>query len=282
MSKVTIGIPFFNNETTLKFAIHSVINQTFQDWQLILINDGSTDQSLEIAKQYESEKIVVINDGENKGLIYRLNQLIDMCGTKYFVRMDSDDIMTPARIEKQVSFLELQTDIDVVGAGAYIIDEKNKITGNRIPPFKSYNIDDILRKKDLFIHPTVMGRTEWFRKYKYKYGFNRAEDLELWCRSYEYSNFANIEEPLLFYRVTSKINLGKYKASFKTVKKIINLYASNRSKRIKLLLLENIKINLYTIIRFFNRIEIVDKRKKYHIEQKRVEEALSVLQNSIK
>src|SRR5699024_7790602 len=92
MTKVTVGIPFYNNESTIEYAIRSVLNQTFEDWQLVLVNDGSTDNSLNIVKKFESDKVIILNDGENKGLISRLNQLIDFCETKYFARMDSDDI----------------------------------------------------------------------------------------------------------------------------------------------------------------------------------------------
>ena len=164
--KVTVAIPFYNNEDTLEFAIKSVINQTYTDWLLLLINDGSTDSSMEIAKKYLSEKVKLIDDGLNKGLIYRLNQAIDMTETPYFARMDSDDIMLPERLEKQVNYLENHQDIDLVGSSAFIIDECNNIVSvRRTSNKKRYNISDLI-KHGLFIHPTVVGKTEWFLKNK--------------------------------------------------------------------------------------------------------------------
>lgn len=280
MATVTIGIPFYNNETTLRNAIQSVINQTFQDWLLILMNDGSTDQSLEIAKQFESKKVIVFDDGENKGLISRLNQLIDMCESPFFVRMDSDDIMVPERLEKQISLLVRDTEVDLTGSSAYIIDEKNRITGIRMTSFKSVSLDNIL-KKGLFIHPTVTGRTKWFKKYKYKHEFDRAEDLELWCRSCKTSNFVTIEEPLLFYRDPAKMNLTKYKDSSKTVRRIIKLYASNRKQKVLLLVKEKFKIGIYTALDFINYTEITNKRRNNRIKQPQAEKALSILKRSI-
>jgi len=280
VATVTIGIPFYNNETTLRNAIQSVINQTFQDWLLILMNDGSTDQSLEIAKQFESKKVIVFDDGENKGLISRLNQLIDMCESPFFVRMDSDDIMVPERLEKQISLLVRDTEVDLTGSSAYIIDEKNRITGIRMTSFKSVSLDNIL-KKGLFIHPTVTGRTKWFKKYKYKHEFDRAEDLELWCRSCKTSNFVTIEEPLLFYRDPAKMNLTKYKDSSKTVRRIIKLYASNRKQKVLLLVKEKFKIGIYTALDFINYTEITNKRRNNRIKQPQAEKALSILKRSI-
>lgn len=280
MATVTIGIPFYNNETTLRNAIQSVINQTFQDWLLILMNDGSTDQSLEIAKQFESKKVIVFDDGENRGLISRLNQLIDMCESPFFVRMDSDDIMVPERLEKQISLLVRDTEVDLTGSSAYIIDEKNRITGIRMTSFKSVSLDNIL-KKGLFIHPTVTGRTKWFKKYKYKHEFDRAEDLELWCRSCKTSNFVTIEEPLLFYRDPAKMNLTKYKDSSKTVRRIIKLYASNRKQKVLLLVKEKLKIGIYTALDFINYTEITNKRRNNRIKQPQAEKALSILKRSI-
>src|SRR5699024_7083751 len=104
---ITIGIPFFTDESYLDMAIRSIINQTYQDWVLLLVDDGSSDGSLGIAKKYEEKdsRISVISDGENKKLPYRLNQIAQLTKTPYLARMDADDIMHPERIEKQLGIL---------------------------------------------------------------------------------------------------------------------------------------------------------------------------------
>jgi glycosyltransferase involved in cell wall biosynthesis len=282
MSKVTIGIPFYNNESVLQYAINSVLNQTYKDWKLILIDDGSTDRSLQIAKQFESEKVKVISDSVNKGLIARLNQLIDLTDTEYFVRMDSDDIMTPDRLEKQVHLLSSNPSLELVGSFVYTIDENNSITGKRGVNLNVNRVEDIL-KNGLFIHPTVTGKTSWFKKNNYKLGFNRAEDLELWCRSYDGSTrfYSIIEEPLLFYRDPVKLSIDKYRASSKTVRKIIRLYATNNFVKAKLIIRELLKVGIYILLEKINfdnkthklrnkRLEMRDEKKAYEILNKSI------------
>ncbi|MDO7488042.1 glycosyltransferase [Peribacillus frigoritolerans] len=198
-TKVTVGISVYNNEKTIKYAINSILNQSYTNWELIIIDDGSTDNSLEIIRSYKDERIKVFTDGKNKGLITRLNQMINLCQTDFFFRMDSDDIMHPERIRKQVDFLIENKEIDIVGAEAIVVDEDNVISGIR----KNKNIVKSKRfvfENSVFIHPTVAGKTQWFKQNMYNNGFHRCEDFELWCRTIEFSNFAHINEPLLFYR----------------------------------------------------------------------------------
>lgn len=103
---VTITIPIYNAMSYLKDSIQSVINQTYKDWILYLINDGSSDDSLAVMREFaeKDSRIKIIDDGLNRGLIERLNGSIAMCETKYYARMDADDIMYVTRIEEQVNF----------------------------------------------------------------------------------------------------------------------------------------------------------------------------------
>ena len=128
---VSIVIPVYNGEVYLRDAIQSVVNQTFQNWKLYLINDGSTDGSLVIMEEYalRDARIKVIDDGQNKGLVTRLNQSVEIAVGKYYARMDADDIMYITRIEEQVTFLESHPDVDVLGTSIMIIDNNNDIVG---------------------------------------------------------------------------------------------------------------------------------------------------------
>src|SRR5699024_8882768 len=158
---ITIAIPFFNDEKYLDYAIRSVINQTYKNWILLLVDDGSSDQSLEIARKYaESDtRIRLLSDGENKRLPFRLNQIAEQTTTRYLARMDSDDIMHPERIEKQLKILEENPQIDVLGSNAYSIDDKNNIRGIR----KKVTSPNIIKRTKGFIHPTITGQTKWFK-----------------------------------------------------------------------------------------------------------------------
>lgn len=219
---VTIAIPIYNADRFLRIAIQSVIDQTFQYWELILINDGSTDRSLEIMREFESDsRVSILDDGENKGLIYRLNESVKLAKGKYYARMDADDIMHPHRIEKQVRYLEENTECDVLGSSAYSIDENNKIIGIKNSTNLRWNRKSLLRGS-AFIHPSVIGRREWFLNNPYDKEWDRAEDYQLWFRTVDNSNFHNLEEPLLYYREVGIPTFGKY---FKTQKTIMKLWS---------------------------------------------------------
>lgn len=224
--KITVGIPFYNNEKTLDIAIKSVIYQTFKDWELILIDDGSEDNSLEIAKKWESfdSRVTLICDGTNKGLVYRLNQVIDIANGDFIARMDADDIMLQERLEKQLNIFINSPKIDVVATAAYTIDENNNPLGIRgTDGIDIKNKKDIL-KKSLLIHPSILVRKDWYRLNKYDKKYIRAEDFELWCRTFTYTNFYRITEPLLLYR-EGNINIKNYVLSMKTLRMIYRNYS---------------------------------------------------------
>lgn len=244
---ITVGIPIYNAQEFLSLSITSVLNQTFVDFELILSDDGSTDKSLQIARSFNDKRIKVVSDGTNKGISFRLNEQIRMARGEYFVRMDADDIMFPDRIEKQISFLKSQPNIDVVGSQAIVIDENNKIIGmrNSVLPL---TINEAV-KKNIFIHPTVTGKTEWFKKFGYSDKLKGVEDFDLWIRSFSQSKFHIINEPLLFYRDPLKIKLNTYRFRQHQFRKCIwsnhNLIKSNN------LILSQIKSHFKT---FYFRI----------------------------
>lgn len=205
---VTIGIPMYNAERFLRKTLASVLNQTYSNFELIITDDGSTDASVNIVKSFDDPRIQLIADGENHGISFRLNQQINLAKGKYFVRMDADDIMFPQRLEKQISYLENNPDVDVVGSSAVIIDDDNKVIGYRnsmLPPTYEGALKIIT-----FIHPTIAGKIEWFKKYGYNENLNGAEDFDLWLRSRNQSNFRTINEPLIYYRDPLKFKLKTY------------------------------------------------------------------------
>ncbi len=150
MSLITIGLPVYNCEKYIKDCIDSILNQTYSEFKLIIVNDGSIDNSVLIVSQYSDPRIVFINDGENKGLSFRLNQITELVDTKYLVRMDADDIMHPKRLEKQLAILENNSEIDLIGSNAFTINGNSEVIGVRL------NIADSIVEVESFIHPTVM------------------------------------------------------------------------------------------------------------------------------
>ena len=205
---VTIGLPFYNAEKYLALTIESVLQQTYTDWELLLLDDGSTDNSLSIAQSYaqKDSRIKVISDGKNKNLATRLNELPSLAQGLYLARMDADDIMHPARIERQLAVLETHPEIDVLGTNAYIINDENAVIGTRYP----LTPENTLTRVKSFIHPTIIAKKQWFLENPYDTKALRMEDAELWYRTFSKYHFVRLNEPLLFYREVGNNYYKKY------------------------------------------------------------------------
>lgn len=220
--QVSVGIPFFNAGRTLGAAIASVFRQSFGDWELILVDDGSTDGSRAVAEEaLHDSRVRLISDGVNRGLCARLNQIAALARCSTLARMDADDVMHPDRLRLQSEFLA-DTGADVVGTSAYVMDDRLRVTGlRRAVPF--WTRAQVLRGGG-FIHPSCLGRTRWFREHPYDDAYPRAEDLELWARTVEQSRFAVLDRPLLFYREPQRPNLVAYRATWRTERKVLLRY----------------------------------------------------------
>ena len=216
--RITVGIPFFNAQDTLRAAIHSVLAQTFEDWELLLVDDGSRDNSLLIARSFENSRIKLLTDNQNRGLVARLNQIARTARGQYVARMDADDIMHPDRLAKQVRYLDQNPSVDVVGSWAYEIDGQGIPYGLRTTELKP-DAAAVL-ESGLFIHPTVTGKRDWFINNPYNPEFIRCEDRELWVRTFELSKFDIIREPLLFYREHDRFRIEAYLASRKSNRRL--------------------------------------------------------------
>lgn len=254
---VTIAIPFYNSAAYLGYSIQSVINQTYQNWELLLVDDGGQDGSRAIAERFASKdnRIRIIYDGLNKGLAARLNESVNKAQGDFYARMDDDDIMDVTRIEKQVEYLRAHPEVNVVGSSAMIIDGDNKIV-------RSSNMEGVTSG---FIHPTVMGHTEWFRQHLYNIDFKRCQDKELWLRTAQSSKFYNIPEPLLYYREFGQNSLSK---NLKTHKALRQIYINYRSYgKTQVWFLRNyvftyIKDCVFILFATFGKIDNLTKQRK--------------------
>lgn len=197
---ISIGMPVRNCQGTLPSAMRSLLMQTYSHWELLLIDDGSSDQTLEIAQRFADPRIRVYSDGESQGLSARLNQSIAMAQGKYFARMDGDDVAYPERLERQVSYLEQHPDVDLVGAWVMVFGPAGTPLGKRAGPETHIAICARPFAGFPIAHPTYVGRLEWFRRYRYRNEAIRCEDQDLLLRSYCFSRFANVPKILLGYR----------------------------------------------------------------------------------
>jgi glycosyltransferase involved in cell wall biosynthesis len=197
---VSIGMPVYNCGRTLDAAVRSILNQTFSEWELLLVDDGSTDGTLRMAGGYKDPRIRVFTDGLHRGLVARLNQAVGLSRGKYFARMDGDDVSYPERLALQVEFLERHSDIDLLGGGILVFDSGGGVLGTHANPNRH---EDICRRPwagFYLAHPTWMGRREWFHKNGYCLEAVRCEDQDLLLRTYEKSRFAAVPEIVLGYR----------------------------------------------------------------------------------
>ncbi len=203
-------MPSYNPGFSLFLAIKSVLNQTFTDFELIILDDGSSDNSIDIAKSFNDPRIRIYCDGINRGLSYRLNQGISLSRADYIARMDADDLCFPNRFEVQFNYLIFNSDIDLVSCKVVTFNGSD-YSLIKFLPYEKYHSQLVSKpwKTIPMPHPTWMGKASWFKKYKYKTPeIVRAEDQELLLRTYPVSTFHSIPEVLLAYR---QADLNVYK-----------------------------------------------------------------------
>jgi glycosyltransferase involved in cell wall biosynthesis len=226
MVAVTIGLPFQNARDSLGDAIRSVFSQTFDDWELLLVDDGSTDGSLELARRVRDERVRVLSDGKNRKLPARLNQIVDAAHGEFIARLDADDMMHPERLARQVRLLAEQPSVDFVGTACFTMNADRDVMGVIVSEPVRAELYHVLRR-GLLAHATLLCRRRWCRANRYDERFPRAEDRELFCRTLGSARFAQIREPLYFvgYRKTPAAALRDYVSSCRDNRRIFAEYA---------------------------------------------------------
>lgn len=198
--RVSVLMPAYNAEKYISAAIESILSQTFTDFEFIIINDGSTDNTAKIVQEYAKRdtRIKFINNKKNQGLIAVLNQGLDLCRGEYIARMDSDDVALPERFAKQVKYMDDNPNVVVVGAWVHVFGD----TDDYYKYPKTVKLFDLLVYKTLIAHPVTMLRTSILRKNNIYYNpaYLHAEDYGLWATLLQYGEIHNIQETLLDYR----------------------------------------------------------------------------------
>lgn len=200
--EISVILPVYNGEKYLRDAIDSILNQTFMDFELIIIDDGSRDDSASIIKSYQDKRIILIQQ-RNKGLSAALNVGISKSSGKYIARMDADDISLPQRLEKQISFLEKHPDIGIVGTWAIMMTEEGEDIYIADIPQNDLGARELLAKSSPFFHGSVMFRRSIFDScgpYPEEIGL-QVEDWVLWHQFATRTKLANIGRPLFKHRI---------------------------------------------------------------------------------
>lgn len=198
---VSVVMPVYNGALYLKEAIDSILSQTYTNLELIIINDGSTDNSNEIILSYNDPRIRYIVNEKNMGICITLNRGLDAAKGKYIARMDCDDISVPERLQMQVEYMEKHPSIGAIGADIIVFGEGIK---ERLFNFE-HDLNCCkagLLFQTCFAHPVVMIRKSTLDKYDLRYDdeYRGLEDFQLWYRISRYAQLINLPYPLLNYR----------------------------------------------------------------------------------
>lgn len=227
MPKISVVMSVYNGEYFLREAIDSILAQSFTDFEFIIIDDCSTDSSVDVINSYQDKRIRLLRNEKNLRLPASLNKGIMASKGEYIARMDADDISLPNRFEKQVEYLDRHTDIVALGGSYQAIDKD----GNNLYIHRAMK-GDRLEKYFLYpspiSHPTVMIRREIMMKHNLFYDeqYPSAQDYELWQRIHQKFRIDNLSDILLKYRVQSNsISVTKKKQQRDNMYKIFRTYA---------------------------------------------------------
>ena len=205
---VSVIMSVYNGEQWLSRAIDSIIQQTYTNWEFIIIDDASNEATQNILNQYITDKrIKLLRQKSRQGLTKNLNRAIELCNGEFIARMDADDISLSTRFEKQVSYLQSKPVISVVASFINMIDEKDQPIGIWPDDRKTIywkNIKTMLPWNNCIAHPTIMARNTILKRYRYNEEQTHSQDWDLWLRLADDDKIIEkMPEPLLLYRVHS-------------------------------------------------------------------------------
>jgi len=209
---VTVLMAVYNGRNSVLNAVESIINQTYDDWDFLIVDDASTDGTSELLQSLAARdaRITVIKNPINRQLAASLNiGWRQACG-ELIARMDADDISLPERLERQVEFMQAHPDVAVLGTGAELVDEAGQSLGIAFRPAEHAVLAAKIYKECPFIHPSVMIRRSFLEALGgYDERRSGAEDYDLWLRAYTRFRFHNLQEALVRYRVRRTVFLKR-------------------------------------------------------------------------
>ncbi len=226
MGRITVFMPVYNAERFLEEAVESILNQTYQEFDFLVIDDGSTDQSYKILEYFKDKdsRISLYKNEVNKGVCYTRNRGLALCNTEYIAFMDADDIAPRKRLEKELDFLDKHLELAGVGGIAQNINEDGEVIPGIFPLYQN---PDYIRVNMMFentlANGSVMLRTNIYKKYGIQYWDKEfAEDYRFFSEYLQYGKIANLNEIMQHYRVVSSGLTQIYKKSKEDTKNLIS------------------------------------------------------------
>lgn len=201
--RVSVVLPVRNGERYVKAAVESILRQTFEDFELLLLDDGSTDRTPALLEEFSArDRRIRVLAGRHRGLVRTLNAGFEEAQGEFVARMDADDTALPTRLAAQVDALENDSGLGMVGAAVTVVAEDLQYLWTARYPTHDCAIRKALMSGSPFAHPVVTMRKSAFVKAGgYRAQFAHAEDYDLWLRMADVSRLGNLKEPLLCYRI---------------------------------------------------------------------------------
>jgi len=191
----------YNGAEFLRDAVESILDQTLGDFEFIIINDGSTDDSMSILREFSDARLRIYENQENEGLTCCLIKGCNEARGEYIARMDADDISCPQRLEKQVDFLDANPDYGAVGCGCYFIDSEQNTFGEILYALEHEEILGLMETKNPMVHGSTMFRSKTYHDIGgYREFFQHTQDYDLWLRFCEKTRMANLPDFLYKHR----------------------------------------------------------------------------------
>ena len=216
MPKVSVIMPSYNKEKYIGKAMESIIRQTYSDWELIIIDDCSSDNSVKVIHSFQDKRIRFYENTCNIGIAENRNRGIELANGKYIALLDADDISLPRRLEKEVDYLEQHPEIDVVFGGFNEIDDQDMVRETYFSPLRNPKyIRANLMIMDVIPNSSCMYRKSFINQYKIRYrgGYLGMDDYLFWIECSLHGNISGIPDLFLYWRNTSDNGTNRYKYS---------------------------------------------------------------------
>ena len=251
---VSVVMPVYNPGKYLVDAIDSILSQTFSNFEFIIVDDASTDGSWKIIKSFakKDSRIIAFKNKINLGVSLTSNIAISQARGKYIARMDSDDVSTPDRLQKQVDFLKNHPQIIVVGGQCAIVDENNQVVGFKKFPLTQNQIKDMIfwavpiQQGYMMVNTSLLPKNfTWYHPSKFS-----AEEVDLYFNLFKYGDFANLPDNLYFYRKisTSLSHQNPKKTFWITLKSRLNAVKNGFNPSLLAVIINLIQIGVILVI----------------------------------
>ncbi len=285
MPKVTIGLPVYNSSQTLSLAVQSILGQSFTDWELIICDDASTDDSLEIANGIDDPRVRVVRNASNLGLSACLNRIASLAEAPLIARMDSDDLIHPDRLRRQVDMFAKHRDLEVVSTDAFVVNNNNQVLGGRRRGEVPSTTSGILWRNGP-IHASIMATKTWCERFPYVHRLHRGEDLDLWARAMPSTVHRHLSDRLYFIREEPHVNVAKYCRTISAHSEVFRSFAGQQGVThgfaAALLLRSYLRIGAYRAAGALGMQSRIAARRLESLSQDEMLEAQSVIDRLVK